>query len=179
MLSPTAPTNSSRSRRRQPPTTAAVSPHSSRADLDLSQGMTQELARLELLFEAIPLAFATFDADLKLVSANNRYRELTGLDSASSAHRPIYDAFPNALADLTDQIDNALDGVPVVAARIPFQTRAGRRLIEVTFTPLAERTRRVGGAGARTPRGLLFAGIDVTEREDLREDLARSVAQLE
>ena len=27
--------------------------------------MTQELARLELLFEAIPLAFATFDADLK------------------------------------------------------------------------------------------------------------------
>jgi PAS domain S-box-containing protein len=139
--------------------------------------MTQELARLELLFEAIPLAFATFDADLKLVSANNRYRELTGLDSASSTQRPIYDAFPNALADLTDQIDNALDGVPVVAARIPFQTRAGRRLVEVTFTPLAERPRR--GAAARGARGLLFAGIDVTEREDLREDLARSVAQLE
>src|SRR5205085_8666227 len=107
--------------------------------------------------------------------ANARYRELTGLDVAGAARRAIYDAFPNALADLTDQIDSALDGVPVVAARIPFQTRGGRRLIEVTFTPLAERQRRVGSK----TRGLLFAGIDVTEREELREDLARSVAQLE
>jgi PAS domain S-box-containing protein len=155
-----------------------VPPHSSRADLDLNdEGVPQELARLELLFEAIPLAFATFDSELKLVSANARYRELTGLDAASASHRAIYDAFPNALADLTDQIDSALDGVPVVAARIPFQTRAGRRLIEVTFTPLGERARR--GPASRSARGLLFAGIDVTEREDLREDLARSVAQLE
>ena len=96
--------------------------------------MTQELARLEILFEAIPLAFATFDADLKLVSANNRYRELTGLDSASSAHRPIYDAFPNALADLTDQIDNALDGVPVGAAlatnRMQYVARGGAAALD-------------------------------------------------
>ena len=150
-------------------------PPSSRTDVDNDQGIPPEIARLELLFEAVPLAFATFDADLKLVHANTRYRELTGLDVAGAAHRAIYDAFPNALADLTDQIDSALDGVPVVAARIPFQTRAGRRLIEVTFTPLAEGQRR---GGAKT-RGLLFAGIDVTEREELREDLARSVAQLE
>jgi PAS domain S-box-containing protein len=134
------------------------------------------MARLELLFEALPLAFATFDSDLKLATANTRYRDLTGLDESSAAHRAIYDAFPNALADLTDQIDSALDGVPVVAARIPFQTRGGRRLIEVTFTPLADRSRR--GSAPRIT-GLLFAGIDVTEREELREDLARSVAQLE
>ena len=153
-----------------------MSPHTPpRADFELGdQGVPPEIARLDVLFEAVPLAFATFDADLKLVSANTRYRELTGLDAAGAARRAIYDAFPNALADLTDQIDSALDGVPVVAARIPFQTRAGRRLVEVTFTPLAEQARR--GAPSR---GLLFAGIDVTEREDLREDLARSVAQLE
>ena len=162
----------------QQPPTLIVSPRTpSRADLEFGdQGVPPEIARLDLLFEAVPLAFATFDPDLKLVSANTRYRELTGLDAASSARRAIYDAFPNALADLTDQIDSALDGVPVVAARVPFQTRVGRRLIEVTFTPLAERPRR--GATTRSG-GLLFAGIDVTEREDLREDLARSVAQLE
>jgi PAS domain S-box-containing protein len=153
-----------------------VSPPPSRADVESDHGVPPEIARLELLFEAVPLAFATFDADLKLVIANTRYRELTGLDAASAAQRAIYDAFPNALADLTDQIDSALEGVPVVAARIPFQTRAGRRLIEVTFTQLGERPRR---GVSKAARGVLFAGIDVTEREELREDLARSVAQLE
>jgi len=152
----------------------------SHADLNVSrQGVPPEIARLELLFEAVPLAFAIFDSELKHVSANARYRELTGLDASSAAQRPIYDAFPNALADLTEQIDTALDGVPVIATRVPFQTRAGRRLIEVTFTPLGEDRIRRSGGGRQSTRGLLFAGIDVTEREDLREDLARSVAQLE
>jgi signal transduction histidine kinase len=164
---------------RLPAASLPVSPSTpSRAGSDLNgHGTPSEIARLELLFEAVPLAFATFDVDLKLATANARYRELTGLDMASASHRAIYDAFPNALADLTDQIDSALDGVPVVAARVPFQTPAGRRLVEVTFTPLSAQTRR--GAGPTGTRGLLFAGIDVTEREDLREDLARSVAQLE
>jgi signal transduction histidine kinase len=164
---------------RLPAASLPVSPSTpSRAGSDLNgHGTPSEIARLELLFEAVPLAFATFDIDLKLATANARYRELTGLDMASASHRAIYDAFPNALADLTDQIDSALDGVPVVAARVPFQTPAGRRLVEVTFTPLSAQTRR--GAGPTGTRGLLFAGIDVTEREELREDLARSVAQLE
>jgi len=60
--------------------------------------------------------------------------------------------------------------VPVVAVRVPFQYRGGRRLVEATFSPLLD---------ARGGRGLLFAGSDITEREGLREDLARSVAQLE
>ncbi|HKO15558.1 MAG TPA: PAS domain-containing protein, partial [Gemmatimonadaceae bacterium] len=156
-------------------------------DLDFTHQGAQ-IARLELLFEAVPLALAIFDAELRLASANARYREITGLDAAQSAQRPIYDAFPNALADLTDQIDTALEGVPVVAARVPFHTRAGRRLIEVTFTSFGTRDGNGKGAGgvggngtARLAHGggLLFAGIDVTEREELREDLARSVAQLE
>lgn len=141
----------------------------SNADLDFSRQGAQ-VARLEALFEAVPLALAIFDGDGKLASANARYRELTGLDVGQPNHRPIYDAFPNALADLTEQIDAAYDGTPIIAARVPFQVRGGRRLIETTFAPLSE---ELGG------RGIVFAGIDVTEREELREDLARSVAQLE
>jgi PAS domain S-box-containing protein len=141
----------------------------SHADLDITRQGAQ-IARLEALFDAVPLALAIFDAELRLTSANARYRDLIGLDAAQASQRSIYDAFPNALADLTDRIDAALDGTLVVAARIPFQHRGGRRLIEVTFAPLAE---DLGG------RGLVFAGIDVTEREELREDLGRSVAQLE
>lgn len=126
--------------------------------------------RLESLFEAVPLAIAVFDGELRLVSANARYRELTGVAAALPVKVSIYDAFPNALADLTDQIDGALRGMPVGTARVPFQGRGGRRLIETTFAPLAEPS---------SACGLLFAGNDVSEREDLRETLSRNVAQLE
>ena len=126
--------------------------------------------RLDALFEAVPLAIATFDGELRLVNANTRYRELTGLDAASLARVSIYDAFPNALADLTEQIDAALRGARTATARIPFQHRDGRRLIETTFAALT------AGPGSR---GILVAGNEVSEREELRLTLGRSVAQLE
>jgi PAS domain S-box-containing protein len=139
--------------------------------LDSDSGVNgAELARLDALLEAVPLAVALFDGALALVATNARYRDLTGLDVAQAVGRSIYDSFPNALADLTEQVDIAAGGVPVVSVRVPFQHRGGRRLVEATFVPLLD---SYGG------RGVLFAGSDVTEREELREDLARSVAQLE
>ncbi len=137
---------------------------------DVPDASGAELARLDALLEAMPLAVAVFDGTLALVATNARYRDLTGLDTAQAAGRSIYDAFPNALADLTEQVDIAAGGVPVVSVRVPFQHRGGRRLVEATFVPLTD---------ARGGRGVLFGGSDVTEREELREDLARSVAQLE
>jgi len=130
----------------------------------------QEYARLDALLEAVPLAVAVFDGALQLAATNARYRDLTGVDVTQAVGRSVYDAFPNALADLTEQVDIAAGGVPVVSVRVPFQYRGGRRLVEATFSPLLD---------ARGGRGLLFAGSDITEREGLREDLARSVAQLE
>jgi PAS domain S-box-containing protein len=139
--------------------------------LDLAPGMPlAERNRLDALLEAVPLAVALFDGALTLVATNARYRDLTGLDVTQASGRQIYDAFPNALADLTEQVDIAAGGAPVVSVRVPFQHRGGRRLVEATFAPLAD---------GRGGRGVLFAGSDVTEREGLREDLARSVAQLE
>ena len=130
----------------------------------------QEYARLDALLEAVPLAVAVFDGTLSLAATNARYRDLTGVDVGQTVGRSVYDAFPNALADMTEQVDIAAGGVPVVAVRVPFQFRGGRRLVEATFSPLLD---------VRGGRGLLFAGSDITEREGLREDLARSVAQLE
>ena len=129
-----------------------------------------EYARLDALLEAVPLAVAVFDGALVLAATNARFRDLIGVDVTQAIGRSVYDAFPNALADLTEQVDIAAGGVPVVAVRVPFQYRGGRRLVESSFSPLLD---------ARGGRGLLFAGSDITEREGLREDLARSVAQLE
>jgi PAS domain S-box-containing protein len=138
-------------------------------------GVAQEgaqIARLHALFEAISLAIAIFDNEQRLVSANAKFRELTGMDAGQAIGRSIYDAFPNALADLTEQIDAALEGRPVVAYSVAFQHRGGTRVVEATFAPLAD----PGSVGAR---GIVFAGNDITEREELRESLARSVSQLE
>jgi PAS domain S-box-containing protein len=127
-----------------------------------------QIARLYALFEAISLAIAIFDSEQRLVSANAKFRELTGMDDRQALGRSIYDAFPNALADLTEQIDGALEGRPVSAYPVAFQHRGGTRVVEATFAPIAE----PGG-------GVVFAGKDITEREELRESLARSVSQLE
>ncbi|HJQ19105.1 MAG TPA: ATP-binding protein [Gemmatimonadaceae bacterium] len=139
---------------------------------ELARGEGAQIARLHALFEAISLAIAIFDHEQRLVSANARFRELTGMDDRQALGRSIYDAFPNALADLTEQIDNALEGRPVVAYQVAFQHRGGTRVVEATFAPLAE-------PGAVGSRGIVFAGNDITEREELRESLARSVSQLE
>jgi PAS domain S-box-containing protein len=137
-----------------------------------ARGEGAQIARLHALFEAISLAIAIFDHEQRLVSANAKFRELTGMDDRQALGRSIYDAFPNALADLTEQIDAALEGRPVVAYSVAFQHRGGTRVVEATFAPLAE----PGSLGARA---IVFAGNDITEREELRESLARSVSQLE
>ena len=139
---------------------------------EVVRGEGAQIARLHALFEAISLAIAIFDQDQRLVSANARFRELTGMDDRQALGRSIYDAFPNALADLTEQIDAALEGRPVVAYSVAFQHRSGTRVVEATFAPLAE-------PGTVGSRGIVFAGNDITEREELRESLARSVSQLE
>jgi PAS domain S-box-containing protein len=152
------------------PTPAALAERSADARRSVLATAEQEYARLDALLEAVPLAVAVFDGALLLAATNARYRDLTGVDVTQAVGRSVYDAFPNALADLTEQVDIARGGVPSSSVRVPFQHRGGRRLVEATFSPLLD---------ARGGRGLLFAGNDITEREGLREDLARSVAQLE
>src|SRR5687767_11773331 len=84
--------------------------------------LSTQLARFEALFEAVPLAIAVFDEDLQLTRANERYRALTSLAPTQSFARPIYDAFPNALADLTEQIDAVVEGrTPTATVRVPFR----------------------------------------------------------
>lgn len=129
-------------------------------------------APLDALVEAVPLAIALFDAELRLVRANARYLELTGLSAAEARGCSAYDAFPNAMADLGDQLDAVAFGAPSIAVRVPFQLSGEERMVEATIAQLA--TRPDGSA-----EGLLFAGADVTERERLREQLAGSIAELE
>ena len=137
---------------------------------DAPGALLSQLARLEALFQAVPLAAAVFDEGRRLVRANARFTELTLIAEPEALGRSVYDAFPNALADLAEQIDLALVDGSAPAVRVPFQQPTGQRIVEATFASIP------AGFGAA---GLLFLGADVSEREELREKLGRSVAQLE
>src|SRR6476469_5153304 len=104
-------------------------PQTPRFELDPSR-LAAAGARFDTIFEALPLAIAIFDAELRMVTSNSRYRDLTGVEDDGGAPVSIYDAFPNALADLTDQIDSAARGMTIKSARVPFQHQMGRRLVE-------------------------------------------------
>jgi two-component system cell cycle sensor histidine kinase/response regulator CckA len=125
-------------------------------------------ASLAALVEALPFAVAVFDAELELAASNERYRELTGLGAGQALKRPIRTAFPNALADLSEQIDAAATGAAPPSVRVGFRRGTGERLVDVTFAPLA------AGPGA----GVVFAGVDVTERDEWREARMAAVRQL-
>ena len=132
--------------------------------------LTAELVRLESVVEAVPLAVAIFDGDLRLTRANERFGELTALPPIHSIGRLIYDAFPNALADISHQIDDVVSrGADSASVRMRFWHAVGPRTIEATLSRVDSPT---GVAG------VLFIGADVTEREELRDDLARSLGQL-
>ena len=100
--------------------------------------------RLEALFEAVPLAIAIFDAELRLVNANARYRELTGVASSVPARSLDLRRVPERARRPHRSDRLALRGITERrrAVRIPFQHRGGRRLIETTFAPLTDEAGR-------------------------------------
>ena len=134
---------------------------------DLSSSPEATVARLEHIFDALPLAVAEFDVDLLLMRANLRYRALIGALVPAGWRPTAYDAFPNALADLSDEIDAATIRQESRTRRVAFRnTASALQMVELTFVPLSS-------------GGLLIVGTEVTEIEGLRQALARSVAQLE
>lgn len=127
----------------------------------------ETVARLDHIFDALPLAVAEFDAELLLMRANLRYRTLIGALVPAGWRPTAYDAFPNALADLSDEIDAATTRQESRTRRVAFRnTASALQMVELTFVPLFS-------------GGLLIVGTEVTEVEGLRQALARSVAQLE
>ncbi len=125
-------------------------------------------ASFAALVEALPFAVAVFDAELELVASNERYRELTGVGAGQALKRSIRAAFPNALGDLTAQIDGAASGSAPATARVAFRHGTGERLVDVTFTPL----------GTAPGAGVVFAGADVTKCDESREARLSAVRQL-
>jgi signal transduction histidine kinase len=125
-------------------------------------------ASLTALIEALPLAVAVFDSELRLAASNERYRELTGLTTGQAHRRPIREAFPNALGDFAAQIDAAANGSMPAPTRVAFRRGTAERVVEVTFAPV--------GAGAA--EGVVVTASYVNDRDESHEARLAAVRQL-
>lgn len=118
-------------------------------------GVQPESAKLDVIFDLLPIPLAIFDGAMKLARANPEFCRLTGLMDSVVAGRPMSDAFPSVLGEITPMLEAAFAGA-ARTAQVAFMTPTGPRLVEVTLTPLANQV--AGG-------GVLFVGQEVTEQE--------------
>lgn len=133
-------------------------------------GFQKRLGRLEALLDAIPAPLAVLDAEsLSLVHTNRRFVELTGVRASASAMPAFRQAFPSADVDVREAVAEAIAGKIHRALRLTVRSGPRIRVLEAAFRALGDE---------RPARELVFAGVDVTEREQLREDLAHLVGQL-
>jgi PAS domain S-box-containing protein len=125
----------------------------------------ERLARCEALLDGIPAPLAVLEAStLRLIFTNRRFAELT-----TASPRTVYDAFPGAEAEIRPAALEAIDGKINRALRLSLRSGQRTRVFEVVLRALGDE---------RPARELVFAGVDVTEREQLREDLAHLVGEL-
>jgi PAS domain S-box-containing protein len=117
--------------------------------------LVNELARMEIALELLPMAVAVFDGSMRLLRANPHFHRLTGLAEGQAVGCHVRDAFPAALTEIAQLVDAASKGTRS-SERVAFMHPDGPRLVEATLTPLGERL--PGG-------GLVFFATDVTELE--------------
>ena len=141
-------------------------------ELSLGTGgdFSARLARLEALLDAIPAPLAVLEvASSSLVLTNRRFVELTGVDACASKTRAFRQAFPSMETDMRDAVAEASQGQIQRALRLTVRNGPRIRVLEAVFRALGDE---------RPAREVVFAAVDVTEREQLREDLAHLVGQL-
>lgn len=130
----------------------------------------EHVSRLEAVIDAIPAPVAVLDAEThRLLLTNRRFVELTCIDAAADPTVTFDRAFPALDAESRAALEEARGGQIHPLLRLTVRSGARARVLEAAFRALG---------GARPARELLFAGVDVTEREQLREDLAHLVGQL-
>ena len=141
-----------------------------RLSLGMDDGFREQLGRLEALLDAIPAPLAVLDAaSSRIILTNRRFVELTDVRASPSLMPAFRQAFPSADADVAEAVSEAIDGKIHRPLRLTVRRGPRIRVLEAVFRALGDE---------RPARELVFAAVDVTEREQLREDLAHLVGQL-
>jgi signal transduction histidine kinase len=138
--------------------------------LGRDDGFQARLGRLEALLDAIPAPLAVLDvASSRLMLTNRRFADVTAVRASSESMPAFHEAFPAADSEVREAVAEAVQGKIHRPLRLGLRSGSRTRVLEAVFRPLSEE---------RPARELVFAAVDVTEREQLREDLAHLVGQL-
>jgi PAS domain S-box-containing protein len=112
---------------------------------------------LASIIERSPVAIAYYDRDLRVVSANNAWENISGLDRQTAVGQVMYD-ISEAARQRRELYERALAGEEVKREAVPGLGKVAH-FYDITYLP-------VRGADDRVD-GILAIAVDVTEREEL------------
>ena len=128
-------------------------------------GIEDAFARLEVIFEHVPVGLALFDRELRYVRINGRLAELNGAPASEHIGRTLAEMVPDMPDEVAADLRRVLDrGERLSEVQVSGRTPASRERREwlVTYWPVRE-GRTVTGAGC-----VVF---DVTERRKAQREL--------
>jgi PAS domain S-box-containing protein len=119
-------------------------------------------ALLQTIYEGVPVGIAFYDREMRVISFNSRWVELSGIESAAAKGATLYDISPSALQS-AEAHRLALAGEPSKRLDVEY-TRPGETeplYLDLYFQPVRDSSGSV--------MGLLAAVIDMTARHHLEK----------
>jgi PAS domain S-box-containing protein len=119
-------------------------------------------ALLQTIYEGVPVGIAFYDRDMRVISFNSRWAELSGVKSAATKGALLYSISPGALQS-AEAHRLALEGEPSKRLDVEY-TRPGETeplYLDLYFQPVRDSSGAV--------MGLLAAVIDMTARHHLEK----------
>jgi len=113
---------------------------------------------LESIIENSPIAIAFYDRDLRVISANTAWEQVSGVKRDRAMGQVLYDIQDTAEAR-RPYFERALHGEEVKRESVAGHRKDETRYYDITYVPLK------GPSGL--VEGILALGVDVTEREQL------------
>jgi PAS domain S-box-containing protein len=122
---------------------------------------------LETIVENSPIAIAFYDRDLRVISANIAWEQVSGVKRDRAIGQILYDIQETA-EGRRPQFERALRGEQVKRESVPGQRKGETWYYDITYVPIKSPSGVV--------EGILALGVDVTDREQLNRQKDQFIA---
>jgi PAS domain S-box-containing protein len=126
----------------------------------------QRLAQLQAFYEGVPVGLCFLDREMRYVSLNRRFSEISGVPAADHLGRTVAEVVPHVFPFVEPHIRRALQGEPVRGVEVTKPPRDGQpepQTILLSYQPARDEAGEV--------LGVCVAVMDVTETRRTEEAL--------